>query len=104
MNIDDVHLDKIETLLSQSMKGIHLLYDNHSIRKILQIPTEDLDFFSFDNMDKIQGLFSNLIEKESFDEKQQFIKDLDEENFEILLRTYFHILDSTLLTATNYKH
>ncbi len=104
MQIDDNSLDKIEVLLTQSMKGIHLLYDNDTIAKILQIPTEELDFFNFENMDKIQELFSDLITKESFEEKQRYINNLNPDNYEILLRTYFHIVESTLLTATNYKH
>ncbi len=104
MNLDDHTLDKIEVLLTQSMKGIHLLYDNNTIAKILQTPTDELDFFSNDNIDRIQGLFSELIIKESFEEKTQFIETLDPESYEILLRTYFHIVESTLLSATNYKH
>ena len=104
MQIDDHSLDKIEVLLTQSMKGIHLLYDNDSIANILQIPTEELDFFNFENMDKIQELFSDLITKDSFEEKKAYIQTLNPDNYEILLRTYFHIVESTLLTATNYKH
>lgn len=104
MRIDDHSLDKIEILLTQSMRGFHLLYDNSTIAKILHTPTEELDFFNFENMDKIQDLFSEFITHETFEEKQAFIKSLDPDSYEILLRTYFHIVDSTLLTATNYKH
>ena len=104
MNLDNHNLDKIEVLLTQSMKGIHLLYDNYTIAQILQTPTEEIDFFSDDKITRIQDLFSELIVKESFEEKTDFIKTLDPESYEILLRTYFHIVESTLLSATNYKH
>ena len=104
MNLDDHSLDKIEVLLTQSMKGIHLLYDNDTIAKVLQTPTEEIDFFNGENIDRIQDLFSELIVKQSFEEKTQFIKTLDPESYEILLRTYFHIVESTLLSATNYRH
>lgn len=104
MQIDDRSLDKIEVLLTQSMKGLHLLYDNSTIAKILHTPTEELDFFNFENMDKIQELFSEFITKETFEDKKDFVNTLDPDSYEILLRTYFHIVESTLLTATNYKH
>lgn len=98
------NLDKIEVLLIQSMRGFHLLYDNKAIAKVLQTPTERINFFSRDNMKRIQDLFSGLIEKETLQEKKDFINGLNRKDYEILLRTYFHILDSTLLTATELKH
>lgn len=104
MNIEDQNLDEIEILLAQSLKGFHHLFDNNTIARILQKPTEELDFFSFDNMDRIQELFTALIGKKGFEDKLDFIRGLDSESHEILLRTYFHIVDSTLLTATELRH
>ena len=101
---EEQNLNKIELLLSQSMRGIHHLFDKEVIAKVLQTPTEDLDFFRFENMDKIQNLFNELIERESHHEKILFLETLSDEEYEVLLRTYFHILDSTVLAATTEKH
>ena len=52
LDIEEQKLNEIESLLSQSLKGIHYLFDHHKIAQILSQPTEELDFFSFDKMDK----------------------------------------------------
>lgn len=104
MSIQEKHLDEIEFLLAQSMNGVHLLFENGDIAKVLNKPTEESDLFSFDNMDKIQDLFTKLIEKNSVLEKLDFVQGLAQEDFELLLRTYFHILENSVLAATERKH
>ena len=104
MSIHEKHLDEIEFLLAQSMNGVHLLFDNTEIAQVLNKPTEEKELFSFENMDKIQELFSQLIEKGSVPEKLDFIHGLPVADFELLLRTYFHILDNTVLANTELKH
>jgi hypothetical protein len=55
-------------------------------------------------MDIIQKLFNQLIKKATIEEKRAFIEHLDEKKFEILLRTDFHIVDSTLMSSSHEKH
>lgn len=102
--MEEHNLKQIELLLSQSLNGIHLLFEHHMVANILRIPTEELNLFDCHNMDKVQDLFNRLIEKDSFFEKQEFIHDLDQESYEILVRTYFHIVDNTAMIASNYQH
>lgn len=104
MNVEEKNLDEIERLLTQSMRGIHHLFDNDKIARILQIPTESMDFFNYDNMDRIQDLFTELINRETLEEKKLFLNSLDPGDYEILLRTYFHIVDNTLLASSTEKH
>lgn len=104
MNIAEENLDEIEFLLSQSMNGVHHLFDNSIIASILQKPTEEIDFFSFDNMERIQSLFTQLLSQTSVQEKLLFLKSLDSASYEILVRTYFHILDNTLMSSDSLKH
>lgn len=100
----DLQIEELEKLLNQSIRGFHHLFNKDQITSILKIPTEELDFFTVENMDVIQKLFNQLIKKNSMQEKQAFIEHLDAKNFEILLRTYFHIVDSTLLTSEHERH
>ena len=104
MQIEESQLDGIEGLLTQSMRGIHLLYDNNTIAKILQKPTEEIEFFTLDNLERIQDLFSKLIKLETFERKQSFLNSLDPDSFEILLRTYFHILENSIQTSGPPQH
>ncbi len=100
----DIQIEELEKLLNQSINGYHHLFDKEKITQILKTPTEQIDFFTVENMDIIQKLFNELIKKSTMQEKQAFIEKLDEKNFEILLRTYFHIVESTMLSADHQKH
>ena len=55
-------------------------------------------------MEKIQKIFTGLISKKSLKEKQDYLNNLNSENFEILVRTYFHIVDNTILTQNKIVH
>jgi hypothetical protein len=104
LRISDSHLDQIEHLLAQSMNGIHLLFDNETIARVLKKPTEEVDLFQQRNLDKIQDLFTAFIQKASFAEKQLYLSSLDKESYELLLRTYFHIVDNSLFADDTNRH
>lgn len=104
LKISDSHLDQIEHLLAQSMNGIHLLFDNQTIARILKVPTEHLDLFHMKNLDKIQELFTEFIKRETLQEKHLYLQSLDPQSFEMLLRTYFHIVDNSLFSAESDRH
>lgn len=101
LKISDSHLDQIEHLLVQSMNGIHLLFDNSTIAEVLKTPTEHIDLFHMKNLDKIQDLFTEFIRRETLADKQLYLSTLDKESFEMLLRTYFHIVDNSVMTESD---
>lgn len=101
---NDLQIQELEKLLNQSIRGFHHLFDKNKITEILKTPTEELDFFTLENMDLIQKLFNDLIKKETVQEKQAYIDRLSNKDFEVLLRTYFHIVDSTLISSDPLKH
>jgi hypothetical protein len=104
MQISESHLDQIEHILAQSMNGIHLLFDNRTIAQVLKTPTEDDQLFAFQNLDRIQDLFSQLVQQEHFEDKVDFLENLDDEGFELVLRTYFHIVENSLFASTDVRH
>ena len=105
MKIERKQLKEIEYLFNQSTKGVHLLFeDNRKLAHILSTPTKEKVFFDSKNMDKIQQVFTGLISRKSLKEKQDYLNNLSSENFEILVRTYFHIVDNTILTQNRTIH
>jgi len=100
----EVQIEDLEKLLNQSMRGFHHLFNKSRIAEILKTPTEEIDFFTTENMETIQKLFDDLMKKSSYQEKLAYIERLNDKNFEILLRTYFHIVDSTLMSQDAQKH
>lgn len=104
MTISDQQLDQIENLLQQSLNGLHILFDHKRVAEILKTPTENLDLFNSSNQSKIDDLFKGLVEKQNLTLKQLYLDNLDPQSFEMLVRTYFHIVDNTLRTASVWKH
>ena len=105
MKIERKQLKEIEFLFNQSIKGVHLLFDdNQKLAHILSTPTKEKSFFDSKNMQKIQNVFTGLISRKSLKEKQNYLNNLTSENFEILVRTYFHIVDNTILTQNKTIH
>lgn len=102
--MDEKNIQQLEQYLFQSMNGLHHLFDHRAIAEILKTPTEETEFFSFENLGQIQRLMDELLKRESFEAKKDFLGSLDQKSYEILLRTYFHIVDSTLITSGALKH
>lgn len=102
--MDESQIQALEKLLNQSIMGFHHLFDHTQVAAILKKPTEEIDFFTSDNIEKVQKLFTQLIQKNTIEEKRAFIESLRPDKYEILLRTYFHIVESTLLSSERAKH
>lgn len=102
--IQEKSLERMEALLKQSAMGIHILFDNHSIAKVMGQGKDDKDFFDFNKMKRVQDVMTELIAKKSYYEKMSFLKELDEESYEMLIRTYFHIVENTVRASTEKHH
>lgn len=94
----------LEYLFAQSIKGFHLLFDHRQLAQILARPSEELDIFSFDNLDRVQTIFGEFANRKTFEEKKAYMESLDAETFEILVRTYFNIVENAVLESTELKH
>jgi hypothetical protein len=104
MTLGEHQLEQIESLLAQSLNGYHFLFDNDTIANILSLPTEEIDLFKIENLERIQELLSGLISCKTCREKQEYLDELDCESYEILLRTYFHIVENSLLSTATLRH
>jgi hypothetical protein len=86
------------------MNGIHLLFDNKTIARVLRVPTVETELFAHQNIEKIQELFTQFVGQETYHDKLSYLHSLDSESFELLLRTYFHIVDNSLFTSDLLRH
>lgn len=102
--VDEKNLEDLEFFLSQSLKGMHLLFDHSAIRDILKTPTEDTEFFNMENMEQVQGLIVELMKKESLERKRAYLQSLKPESYEMVVRAYFHIIDNSISTSGSLKH
>tara|TARA_B100001248_G_scaffold255904_1_gene236233 strand:+ start:9128 stop:9448 length:321 start_codon:yes stop_codon:yes gene_type:complete len=90
-------LDQLEFLLHQSMKGIHLLFENRDIARVLSRPkAKQTKEFSMNKLKKMQALLADFIAQESLQDKIDYMNSLDEKTFELLVETYFNLLENSV--------
>jgi len=100
----DTSLKQIEYLLHQSTQGLHFVFDHAEIARVLSQPTDDQAFFTFDNRDKVQEMLTQFLERPTIVEKRSFLERLKQEEFDLLIRAYFHLVDNTILANSDLKH
>ncbi len=98
------NLQQIEYLLSQSVKGLHLLFDKQKIKLAYTQPKNGIMDFDREDLDKIQNLFSGLIQSSSMNEKRGYLDNLSEEDQEVLIKAYFHIVENTIKNSLKLTH
>ena len=102
--LSDENLEGLENLLDHSLQGVHLLFDNQKVARILRTPTNEEEFFQFENMERVQKLITDLLQKETLFEKLCFTHSLPEADYEVLVRAYFHILERAAQASDQQLH
>lgn len=102
--IEEKSLESMEALLSHSAMGVHVLFENQSIASILKQVKDDKDFYNFDKMKKVQDVMTELIAKKTYIEKVAYLRSLDSESYEMLVRAYFHIVENTVRATHEFRH
>ncbi len=101
---DDSGLNQIEYLLHQSTQGIHFVFENAEIAEVLSKQKDDRDFFTFDNMGKVQDMLTKFLERPTITEKRSFLERLSPEDHALLIRAYFHLVENTILAHSKIRH
>jgi len=102
--VQEKSLQRMEALLKQSAQGIHILFQNKDIAAAMKNVKDTADFFDFNKMKRVQDVMTELIGKPTYYEKLAFIQDLDAESYQMLIRTYFHIVENTVRANTEQHH
>jgi hypothetical protein len=98
------NLDQIEYLILQSTQGIHFIFDREDIIPILSQPSDDEEFYSDENMTKVHVLLSGFLDCQSLESKRSFLERLKKDDFELLVRAYFHLVENTILAHSKVRH
>lgn len=102
--IEEKSLERMEALLSHSALGVHVLFENRSIADALREVKDDKDFYDFDKMKKVQDVMTELIAKKTYFEKVAYLRSLENESFQMVVRAYFHIVENTVRATHEFPH
>lgn len=98
------NLEQIEYLILQSTQGIHFIFERADIIPILREPSDDKKFFTDENMNRVHVLLSGFLDCETLQAKQSYLDRLPREDFELLVRAYFHLVENTILAHSKLRH
>ena len=102
--ISQERLEEIEYLLVQSTKGIHLLFDRDTLRSKLQHSTNVVQSLTQENLQIVQNILTEMIQQPTLEKKKYYLSTLAEDSYDLFVRTYFNIVENTVLEATSCPH
>tara|TARA_Y100000780_G_scaffold231697_2_gene258199 strand:- start:23536 stop:23940 length:405 start_codon:yes stop_codon:yes gene_type:complete len=105
MQLDENRLLQMEYLVDQSRMGHHLLFDNATVSRVFTEENEnDEAMFKVENLARIQDLLAEFMDKSTLKEKRRFLDTLEDEDHDLLVRTYFNIIENSIHSVTPFKH
>ncbi len=100
----DQTIQQIEYLVHQSTLGVHFMFHRAELVRVLSRPTDDREFFTFENMAKVQDMLTRFIERPTIIEKETFLERLTPEDYDLLIRAYFNLVENTILANSRHHH
>lgn len=97
-------VDQIEYLLYQSTQGIHFIFDHSEVAKVLRSKAPDEEPLTLGHMEKVQSLLSSLLDRQTMNEKKSYLESLSGEDYELLVRAYFQLVDKAILAHSTLRH
>ena len=95
-------LEQMDNLILQSAKGIHILFQKQDI--IAALKSDTRDEHDLKKLKKVQEVLYKFISLKDYDEKRDFLKTLKNDEYSLLIRAYFKIVDNSMLNKTKTRH
>jgi len=100
--VSEDQLEQVEYLIGQSIQGNHILFDQDTIKRV---------FGAFDNDNPsekeaygVEHHIERMILQPTLLQKRAYLEKLDHKTFELVVRTYFNIVENSLFEQTESKH
>jgi hypothetical protein len=97
-------LERMDQLIYQSAKGIHILFDKKDIVTAIQDNDPRLEENTIEKLKTVQELLYKFIRLETMDEKKSYLSSLGGHEQALLIRAYFKIVDNSILNKLSDKH
>lgn len=97
-------LEQMDNLILQSAKGIHLLFEKPDIIRALHDGQQQKDEGDLSKLKKIQEVLYKFISLRNYEDKREFLKTLTHDEYSLLIRAYFKIVENSMLSKSKTRH
>lgn len=97
-------LERMDQLIHQSVRGIHILFDRADIVAAITQEEPEAEENSLEKLKQIQELLYKFIQIKTVEEKRSYLESLSQEDYLVLIRAYFKIVDNSILNKLVDKH
>lgn len=80
------------------------MFDRDALISTLQEPVEAREYFNLDNLNKVQDILTEMIQQPTIAEKRHYLSTLEDDAYALFVRTYFNIVENTVLTSSQNHH
>ena len=100
-------LKQVEYLIGQSIQGNHVLFDTDTVRRVFW---NDLNhrnsplLFEDETAHSIEQHIEKLIIEPTLQRKRAYLEHLDPSTYEMVVRTYFNIVENNLYENIEVRH
>lgn len=98
ITVDETQLDQVEYLIEQSIKGNHILFDRYDIKLAF---SQNIDT---SRSREIEKHIEALILRPTLVQKRAYLEKLDEGTYLKVMRSFFSIVDNSLLEHSTVRH
>lgn len=90
---------QVKYLIDQAIQGNHILFDPATLKRVLAkpVPSTEEAYAAEPHVEKLMGL-------PGLAAKRAYLERLDAETFELVVKTYFNIVENSLFEARGVTH
>lgn len=102
--VSEDQLDQVEYLIGQSIQGNHVLFDTDTIKRVFRNGSGGLPTLATEHAYPVEHHIESLITMPTLLQKRAYLEKLDSTTFELVVRTYFNIVENNLLESAEVRH
>ena len=102
--LNEQQIQSLQSILTQSEFGIHVLFDNKLISEVFKQDYSEEEFFDVENIKQVQDSIIKLLQFKTLVEKRDYINSLSESDRHRIVRAYFYIIENNLRTHQKLPH
>lgn len=90
---------QVKYLIDQAIQGNHILFDPATLRRVLSKPAPSLE-----EAYGVEHHIEKLMTLPGLREKRTYLERLDHQTFDLVVKTYFNIVENSLFEANGTTH